>query len=143
MESTLGDWYAKLFRVSRRQCLIFMNERTLLSFTAHGISLKPREVTKAFLTRLNYVLVEEGIPPATALEICREYEFIKFSPTASRSLLGSLNDLARHYRIYVDMQGGLGHSKMSSITAKVNRTPQRTLGWEFPIGAAIGLLTQG
>ena len=140
MASTLGDWYAKPFRISRRQCLIFMNEGTLFSFIAHGISLKPSEVTKAFLTRLNYVFVEEGLPPAMTLEICREYEFVKLAATASRSLLGSLNELACRYQIYVDGQGGLDHCDMSAVTADVNRTPQKPIGWEYPIAAVTDLL---
>jgi hypothetical protein len=31
-DSLLGNWYSNIFMVDRRKTLIFMNERTLLSF---------------------------------------------------------------------------------------------------------------
>lgn len=134
--STLGDWYANLFRIGRRQCLIFVNEGTLLSFIAYGVSLTPKAVTMAFLTRLNYVLIEEGIAPAQSLAICQEYQTVSFSKTRSRSILGSMNDLVRLYDICVQNDGGLGYCDMSGITAQINRTPQRNLECTYAITAA-------
>ena len=32
----LGDWYANLLRIIRKQCVIFMNERTLFSLLAYA-----------------------------------------------------------------------------------------------------------
>ena len=132
-DSTLGDWYANVLRLDRKQCVLFVNDWTLFSFIAVRVSLKPQIVKDAFLNRLNYVLIEEGFPPDKVLEVCEEYQDVGFAKTASRSVLGSMNDLTRMYEIHIDVDGGLDRCDMSALTAKVNRTPQKNLEWSYSI----------
>lgn len=97
-DAILGDWFANIFRIGRKQCVIFVNEKTLFSFIVYGIRLKPKTLSDAFIRYLKFVLVEEGIPQALVQQICLRYQDIEFAVTNSRSILGSMNDLVFLYR---------------------------------------------
>ena len=132
-DSTLGDWYGNVLRMDRKQCVLFVNDWTLFSFIAVQVSLKPDKLRDAFLTRLNYVLIEEGFDPGKVLRVCEEYKDVQFAKTTSKSTLGSMNDLTRLYTRFIDINGGLEYCDMSKITRDINRRPQKTHEWSFAV----------
>jgi hypothetical protein len=62
----LGNWYANLFMMDRRKTLLFMNERTLLSFIIYGIRKNDIEnFPVVSLNGIERVLALEGFPDNT------------------------------------------------------------------------------
>ena len=94
----LGNWYATAIFWKPRQVALLMNQRTLLPVfmpLAPASSLIPR-----FSGHLALVLRALGIPAAVvAREIALMVEG-SYSRTASRSLLGSMNDFVRLAGLY-------------------------------------------
>ena len=100
-DTVLGDWYANLIRVGRIQVVLAVAERTLLPVVVpakDGQSLVER-ITAA----LEPTLAAIGVPPSDASAECAAMRHWTFGKTASRNVLGSLNDLA------FGLQVGLTH----------------------------------
>ena len=142
-DSTLGNWYVNISTIDRRKTFLFMNERTLLSFILYGIkkSNTPR-IHEIFLKALNQLLLLEGFDFKTINKINDEYLDLEFTKTNSRSLLGNMNDLTENYKCSIYTNGGLQHCDLTATIHRINRMPQRNIGWEYSIDVARELLTQ-
>ena len=64
-----------------------------------------------------------------------EYESIQYANTNSKSILGSMNDLAFHYKYYIQSEGGLHSFAVPSIIKRLNHMPMGALEYAFPITA--------
>ena len=140
-DSILGNWYANLFTVDRRKTLIFMNERTLLSFIVYG--MRKDNITdfkECFYRGLRQLLMIENIGDEKIEEILAEYETVEITKTDSRTVLGNLNDLVDIYKYSIQYDDGLKECDLTSIICKMNRTPQRNLGWSYSVDILAELL---
>jgi len=116
------DWYLNLLWIERRKCLLLTHAGTLFPvFVA--------DVRKADLRPLGpYVvsLVEEHLRSevlaANALGRL-DPDDVHLAKTASRSILGVMNDTARHARYRIEAMGGIDRSD----TLFLNRFLRRTL----------------
>ena len=140
-DSILGNWYANLFTVDRRKTLIFMNERTLLSFIVYGMRKDNITDFKEYFHRgLRQLLMIENIGNEKIEEILAQYETIEFTRADSRTVLGNLNDLVNIYKYSIQYDGGLKECDLTSIICQMNRTPQRNLGWSYSVEILAELL---
>ena len=64
-----------------------------------------------------------------------EYQEIEYSNTNSKSVLGSMNDLAFHYKYHILSEGGVHSSALPNIIKKLNRMPMGAIEYRFPIEA--------
>ena len=130
----LGDWYANLLVIARQRALLFTNESTLYSFAV-------LEVRKGMLTRFAEVFIEqlklnlahEDIPSYVIERLVAEYRDMGIAGTASRRVLGSMNDLADMLAYYVQEVGGPAASQVLAINRQLNRSPHKPLGWKVSI----------
>jgi hypothetical protein len=123
----LGDWYANLVRVERRQLLIAVSVKTLLPVVLEARDA--RSLPERLPLALGEVLAALEIPaPAIALEQShmREHAYAK---TLDRRVLGSMTDYGRLIDAYlepgrslVDVALNLAEAPMSAI--KMN-SPER------------------
>ena len=141
-ECVLGNWYANLIEISGGRGVLFTNEKTLFSFLASDESFLGTGFQKTFITRLNYVLVEEGFDPGWVLDVCKEYRSAMFAKTASRSILSVMNEIYRMFEVQVSLGGGFERCDMSRITQKVNKAPQNKLECRSPLDILWDLLGQ-
>ena len=140
-DAFLGNWYVNLFVVDRRKTLLFMNERTLLSFVIFGVRKdKLKKVPEAFLRGVDQMLTLEGFDFATINRVYAGYEDIEFTRTDSRSVLGNLNDLMEMYKDSILREGGFRHCDLAGIMLEMNRMPQRNLGWSSSVDIVRELL---
>jgi len=120
----LGDWYANLLRFSRTKCLLFTNEKTLYSFFIPGILKKDlRDIKGIFLGHFSNNLQHEGFGPEVVNRLLQEYQEVGFAKTASRRVLGFMNDFAIHYEFFIWEAGGIENMPLLETNAKINRTP--------------------
>ena len=126
----LGNWYTNLFILDRRKTLIFMSERTLLSFIIFGIRKdNTKDLPIVFRNGLRQLLLLEGLNSNVISNVTKDCGEIELTKTTSRSLIGNLNDLVYLYKDSILTGGGLDSCDLDSIIEKINKTPQKNLGW--------------
>jgi hypothetical protein len=130
----LGPWHANLIRIERRKCLLLTNDRTLYSFLVPGVKKKDLGTFRElFALDLKRNLEKEGFGPEDIAKALREYDEITIAPTANRSVLGSMNDLAYQADFLVSRAGGLGKGDMLTVNMMLNRIPMGAIKYDFAI----------
>lgn len=130
----LGDWCVNLLRIQRKKCLLIVNEKTLFSI------LVP-EVKKAQIQNINVVfrealfaaLIDEEFAAEQAEKILTEYDEITISKTDNRSVLGSMNDYAYHYKHFIESAGGFEMCRIPSLIMHLNRMPMGAKNYAYPV----------
>jgi len=140
-DTLLGNWYINLFTVDRRKTFIFVNEKTLLSFIMFGVKKSNvKKTPEVFLHGLDQLLTIEGIEIDKINRIFDGYDAYEFTKTNSKSLLGNVNDLVALYKHSILYEGGFKYIDIGKLIMKINRTPQRNLGWTYSIDLVKELL---
>ena len=130
----IGNWYANIFRINRRKCVLFTNEPSLYSFLVPG--LKKKELTNikyVFLTNMKLNLQAEKIEEYIINKVVLEYNEIQFSKTNSRSILGSMNDMKYQYEAFTYSDPEYSLRNILYINKKVNRTPMSAIKYAYSI----------
>lgn len=134
--SYLGSWHANLILIDRRKCVLFVNDKTLFNFIVPDLSrAQIRELDKLFKSYLSCVLADAGISEADRARMLSEYDEVGFANTNSKSVLGSMNDLAFHYKYSIMEAGGVHSLAVPGIIRRLNRMPMGALKYVFPIEA--------
>ena len=68
---------------------------------------------------------------------------LAFAKSNSRSVLGSMNDLAFHYKLYIQDAGGVHSYAVPGIIRELNRMPLGAIGYAFPIEELRALMDTG
>ena len=134
--SYLGPWHANLIHIDRRKCVLFVNDKTLFNFIVPDLSrAQIRELDKLFKNYLSCVLADAGFSAADRARILSEYDEVGYANTNSKSVLGSMNDLAFHYKYSIQQAGGVQSPAVPEIIRRLNRMPMGALKYVFPIEA--------
>ena len=134
--SYLGSWHANLIHIDRRKCVLFVNDKTLFNFIVPDLSrAQIRELEKLFKSYLSCVIVDAGFPDPDRARILSEYDEVGYANTNSKSVLGSMNDLAFHYKYSIQEAGGVHSAAVPEIIRRLNRMPMGALKYVFPIDA--------
>lgn len=134
--SYLGPWHANLIHIDRRKCVLFVNDKTLFNFIVPDLSkAQIRDLDKLFKSYLSCVLADAGIPDADRNRILSEYDEVGYANSNSKSVLGSMNDLAFHYKYSIQEAGGVHSQAVPGIIRRLNRMPMGALKYVFPIEA--------
>ena len=133
--NALGDWYADILFTEPAWVVICVSERSLVSvlIPARGLSsLVPR-----FRVAVGELLLRLGVSNEQVRAERQEMVEIVIGPTASRSVLGSMNDLMFQCR------GRLAQSgvrDLESIALELADVPCGPLGYKHPGQVAVELL---
>jgi hypothetical protein len=73
------------------------------------------------------------VPRDTIVKILAEYEEIGITKSSSRSVLGSSNDIAFHYKYMIQEAGGVHSWRVPGIIHDLNRMPMQAIKYKFPI----------
>ena len=132
----LGDWYANLVSTKRGTLVICVSERSLLPVFV-AATRDCRSFIFAFQEAVRSVLRGIGAAPELVESEARETKQIAIGTTASRRVLGSLNDLAFLARLTVadDPQVELG-----ALAVELAETPCSPLNYETPRSVSLALL---
>ncbi len=143
-ESLLGDWYARLLQIERKKLVIFTSERTLLTFllVAHNRDAI-RDLANFFQSGLRRLLEDEGFAPADVDRVLDDYHEMSLAPAADRSVLGSINDLARLAAAHIQDDGGLSACDFGAINHMLNLAPMGRLRMASPLAATRHVLEGG
>lgn len=132
----LGSWTVNLFNQDRKKVLIFLNEKTLYSFILTGIRKEHyKNLSTSFCLGLLQLLEMDGFSQKQTEFLMQGLENITYSKTSSKKVLGNLNDLVWHYQHSISSAGGLEYADIGEIIYRLNRMPQRNVGWGYSVEA--------
>jgi hypothetical protein len=136
-ESTtrLGNWYGNLFVVGQQQWAMFTSERSLLTVILPAGEISP--LPGALAASVRRVLADMEAPPALVEDEIARMQACVFAPTASRSVLGSMNDLIFSAKIHLSESPPL---PLFELQRRLAETPMKPLNYRYPREAALELL---
>lgn len=132
--SAPDDWYGNLLWIDRRKCLLIVHADTLFPVFVADVR-KPQlvkfgsYVSDAVAT----ALADEGLP-SDCLGLLDPTKVL-IARTASRSVLGFMNDMAATSEHLAASAGGLRHVDVDDLNAFLRRTPYNRGGYIRPIEA--------
>ncbi len=131
---SLCDWHANLLWLDRKKYVLFTNDQTLYSLLVHWRKT-PRSAD--FLERFRFGLFKslmgEGLAEAQVEYMMSEHAYIIIAKTNSRSVLGSMNDLAFQIKSIIHRMGRLADADLSEISRELNRIPMRAIKYNVGI----------
>jgi hypothetical protein len=140
----LGNWYANITRIDRKKCLLFTNEKTLYSFFIPNVKkANLKNISDEFLINLSFNLQAEGFGLEVISKIMQEYNEIGFAKTASKKVLGSMNQIAFEWEVRVQMKEGPDNIRVLEMNKEMNRTlrsNQTGKEYFYPIERAVELI---
>jgi hypothetical protein len=137
----LGNWYCNLLRIHPRKCLLLTNEKTLYSFLIPRVLKQNlKNLKNEFLINLNLNLRAEGFSIEVIDKVIKEYREIGFAKTASKNVLGAMNQLAFEYEVLIQDKGGVENVRIFETNRNINRTILKGIKYLHPIEALRALL---
>ncbi len=132
----IEHWYANLIALTEDHDAVLMtNAATLYSFVfplpQDGIPFFA--IIEYFRIKLVHAMTNQNLAPKQVGDIMARLDRYSVCKTASRSVLGSMNDLAFAMQFYADHTLADGSSfDLEKLEASLNETPMKPLGFRFP-----------
>lgn len=126
-KSLLGGWYANLFYVKRKKCIIFVNARTLfcaVSFDVNRAQIK--NLGELFRLVVGKALLEEDINGSKIQEVVNEAQEIYFAKARDKVVLGTMVQYVKQIKWTIEYRGNWETANLSAIAKEQNRTPLPT-----------------
>lgn len=115
------DWYANLLWIDRRKCLLLVHADTLFPVFRADVRVDELRPFGGYVVR---VVEEELRAEELPLDVLGrlDAEDVHVARTASRSVLGFMNEMAFHVRYQIDSDGGLDACDTRSLNYRQRRT---------------------
>ncbi len=134
----LGDWYANLVPTYAGDLIVIVNETTLLSV---AIPIwESDHLLLLFRLRVGNLLGMIGIQSKAIENELRHYDHIQFGRTASRRIVGSMNDIAWQYQAMAEDATSKKDLSLSEAELKLSQMPCKPIDYRFPCDIAKELL---
>jgi len=134
----LGDWYANLIFTEAGDLIIFANERSLLSVAIPV--WEAENLVEVFRLRVANLLAMIGVSPHSIIEETNHLANVEFARTASRRVLGSMNEIALHYQVMAEEGSNDGPLSLSDAESELSEMPCGLLSYRAPRDVALELL---
>jgi len=135
-EIAMGSWTVNLFNQDRKKVLIFVNDKTLYSFILTGVRKEHyKNFRESFLLGLHQLLEIDEFSKQQIKYLLSGLNEITYTKTGSKQVLGNMNDLVWHYQYSISSAGGLAYADIGEIIYRLNRMPQKNIGWSYSIDA--------
>jgi len=126
--TALGDWYANTITVGRLRLILCTSERTLLTVLIPAKDL--RSLPDRLRDAVARMLIRLEVPPGEIAREKREMMWHQLGRTASRQILGSMNDFAFLAETYIRDDGPA--ADLDDIAMLLNRAPCRPIEYQSP-----------
>jgi len=133
--TVLGDWYANLLYLRPQQLVLAMNERTLVC--ALVPAAPAATVAERLRIELGGVLAAFGVPAANVAAELAAMEQVAIGTTASRAVLGCMNDAAKMLAAYP--RGVRGEFSLRDAGLYLAENIYSLTGYQTPWERALGL----
>lgn len=133
-EAGNDDWYANLFRIGRKQSVIFTHAASLYSFIVVGVRKSDlMHINQVFILELEFQLKRNGFPHEGNVGLLELFLDMQIGKTVNRSTLGSMNDMVGCAEFLVNYQGFDAETNIAEINYSINTTPFKAIGYKLPI----------
>ena len=136
--TALGDWYANVIPMPFGELLLFVNERSLLTVAIPGEDV--RFILPQLRQRVDNLLKRFNVPNRLVIAEIRNMQNVQIAKTASRSVLGSMNDIALNYQIMVEYNEASRIQNLGELELNLSSMPHKPLDYGFPVDIALKLL---
>jgi len=136
--AALGDWYANLVPTESGDLIVFVNERSLL--TVAVTVWESKHLVSLFCLRVFNLLGMIGIDPGEIVNEINHFDRVQFGKTVSRSVLGSMNDIAWQYQVRAEAARDKTDLSLSEAEASLSQMPCKPIGYKVPAEVAKELL---
>ena len=133
--TTLGDWYADILFTARQYVVLCVSEHARVPVIIPARELKT--LASRLPDALAQVLTDLTIPSASIARELSEMNDVQFAKTASRSLLGTINDYAIAVTWALAEEPGL---TLHRLSVQLTNTPVGPMKYDRPADVARRLL---
>lgn len=139
--TALGDWYANVIPTAAGDLIMFVNERSLLSVALPAEAVDT--LIPAFVARVYNLLRHLRVSTEVARRECDALLPVTYAKTASRSVLGSMNDIALGYQAKAVSALEAGRTpRISEAELAMSRRFHSPLDHRLPVDVARSMLTE-
>ena len=139
--TALGDWYANVIPTAAGDLIFFVNERSLLSVALPAEAMET--MIPAFVTRVYNLLRNLRVSTDIARRERDELLPVTYATTASRSVLGSMNDIALGYQVEAVSALEAGRTpRISEAELAMSRRLHSPLDRRLPVDVARSILAE-
>lgn len=114
------DWYANVFIIERRKCLLLVHADTLFPVVDTDIRVAQLDDLGLYITTLVVDALASEELPGPALGPTDPYE-VQVAKTTSRSVLGHMNEITFEAQHLIAYGGGLQHSDIDAVNRRLRR----------------------
>lgn len=133
-DSTDDDWYANLFRLGRKQSVLFTHAKSLYSFVVKSIRKQDLlNIGQVFILELESQLKRDGFTHECNVKLLNRFSDIEIGKTTNRSTLGSMNDMVNCAKYLFEHREFDDENEIAYINHSINTTPYGAIGYKFPI----------
>jgi len=126
------EWYANLFTANRAQYILVTEAKSLLSIVMYGRGVVNDNIfISQFLSFLHEYLDEKGFRLIFERVIAPNSGRITMSKTASKSILGSMNDMVSMSKFTLQIED----VSPFDLTEMINKTPFKAIDYQSPLEA--------
>jgi hypothetical protein len=133
--TTLGDWYADILFTARQHVVLCVSEHARVPVIIPARDLKT--LASRLPDALAQVLTDLTIPSASIARELGEMKDVQFAKTASRSLLGTINDYAIAVTWALAEEPGISLHRLS---VRLTDTPVGPMKYDRPADVVRRLL---
>lgn len=135
------EWFADLFYVERKKCVIWVHRTTLLTFVRPAVvASELREFHALFRYEFRTAIASLGFPD-TLIDRFGIYQTESYAPTNDRAIVGSMLDLRKMFGFMVHLEEGLDRADIRAVNAELNQPPMSVMKGESAIRAVQRLLS--
>jgi hypothetical protein len=138
--AALGDWYANLVPTWAGEMIVFISDKSLLVVAVPFWEVA--DLIPLFVLRVANLMGMIGVSMEAAADEITHYREVQYAKTASRSVLGSLNDFAFNIQMYSEDASEENPMSLSDTELRLSHYPCKPLGWKSPAEVARELLGQ-
>ncbi len=130
----IGNWYCNLFRFNRRKCLILTNEKSLYTFFVYGVKKNDIDsLPQLFRENFRLNLKLSGFDDKIIDMIIAEYSETGFCKTASKSVLGIMNDFVNCFGYMMPDNADVTEEVLLHACMQVNKMPMSAIKYRYPV----------
>jgi len=132
--SSLCDWHANMLWLDRKKYVLFTNDQTLYSILVPwNKSPRSTDFMEKFRFGLLKSLMSEGLAEKQIEYLLSEHAQVTITKTNSRSVSGSMNDLAIQIKSMIFVSGGLTDVNLAEVNRQLNRIPMSAIKYQVSI----------
>ncbi len=134
----LGDWYGNVLFIRHHRLMMFVSDRSLLPVI---VPIRERQnLLINFRARLSTLLLQLGVEERSVSHELNRMEEVVIAPTASPSVLGSMNDFTQNAKVYFQMHDDF---RLLDLELWLAEAPCGPLDYRSPNQIAPALLARG